>query len=387
MKKKTILIYPEGEKLHTLYSSIIELLSKKYNLIYHPKETNEEGIISRLKRINTIRYFYHRFIRYFLNLYTFKKRKILFEGDFDLIFSSNQIPPGNKDYIINLEFITALSGYNYYGLDLEKIKAEFSKKRCKAIICWNKWAYNTLKNSIDCSSFKHKIKIIPFAIKSDNIKKRPHKGINLLFVSSINNPYDFERKGGLIALEAFSLLSKKISNVKFFVRANVPQKILKNYESNTNIIFLKDYLEKQKMKELFLNSDILLEPLPGINLVLECANFEIPVVCFNGLWFQEIIVNGKTGFLVDSQKLWGDMKKDMKKFLRDFDINYFKLNNLNFAKEISSDFAEKTSLLINKPYLINKFGKELKKALKPQGKYNLIKRNKKLLKLIEESLQ
>jgi len=47
------------------------------------------------------------------------------------------------------------------------------------------------------------------------------------------------------------------------------------------------------MKELFLSSDVLLEPLPGMDLMIKCMEFGIPAVCFDYECPYEIIINKK----------------------------------------------------------------------------------------------
>lgn len=386
MKNKKILFYPASQKKHTLYQDLIETLSSKYDLVSTLQKENS-GVINKIRRITFFRFFYHKFIRKFLNPQKFSNEENFNDEGIDLIYASNKIPPGNKPYILDLEFVNALSGYNFHGLNFDKIKEELEAKRCKAIVCWNRWSYETLIRSIDCSAFTDKIQIIPFAIKSEKITKTPHSGCNLLFVSSVNNPDDFELKGGLIALETYSKLVKKSNkNLNFYIRAKVKKSIIRKYHHLKGVNFLTDRLTEKEMRDLFLKSDILLEPLPGINLALESLNYQLPVVCFDGLWFEEIYKEGKNSFLVSSKEIFGNLN-DINKYLENLHLNFFKLYNKKRCDRLSNEFMKKTLILVENETLRKKFGKYSKGLIVGNGKFSLKKRTTDILKVIDEAMQ
>ena len=198
VNKKTILIYPNG-KFHSLYNPLLNKLSDNYNLIYNSNESKQKKkIMNVLYSLNWLRVFYHKYIRKHIGLNDLTKNKKPTET-FDLVYASNSIPVFDCKFIIDLEMISALSGYNFSSLNIPEIRKRFKDSNCKSIICWNNTSYNTLIKTIDCSDFLNKIKIVPFAIASKEVTKEVHpKNINFLFVSSTNNPQDFELKGGLI---------------------------------------------------------------------------------------------------------------------------------------------------------------------------------------------
>jgi len=82
------------------------------------------------------------------------------------LYCFNLLPPQGFDFILDLETVLGIVGYDYSKLDQkckEYISDRLASEKCKAINCWNKAAYNDLIRVIDCSRFKKKINIIPFA--------------------------------------------------------------------------------------------------------------------------------------------------------------------------------------------------------------------------------
>ncbi|MBU2616342.1 MAG: glycosyltransferase, partial [Nanoarchaeota archaeon] len=256
-----------------------------------------------------------------------------------------------------------------------------ASEKCKAINCWNQAAYNDLIRIIDCSKFKKKITVIPFAGRNLKLEKKPKKNLILLFVGSINNPVSFRTKGGLIALETYAELAKKHKNIKFFVRANVGKDLIKEYEQIPGLIFLKKYLPEHKMTQLFSCSDIFLEPLPGMDLMAKSMEFGIPVVGFDYECAFETVFNNKTGFLIKSEKLFGN-KDNLEEYNKKLNDNYRLLFEKKECLKYVPEFIEKIEILINDRDLLNKMMKAQHSLVEDGGKYSLKERNKKLLKLI-----
>lgn len=382
--KKALVLYPSNQKFHTIYDPTIELFSKKYALVYSPPKRSK---FYKIKNNKFLRESYYSLLKVsdkFLKLK--KKNKISKKNPKKcLLFCFNSLPQEEFDFILDLEIITGLGGYNYNKLDKEYISNRLSSDRCKAIICWNESSYVSLINTIDCSNFKNKIKIIPFARKRSNLKKTHKKTLNLLFVSSINNPHDFEGKGGLIVLEAYSTLAKKFKNINFFVRANVSREIMKKYRNVSGLIFIRQILSEKKMKELFLKSDILLEPIPGISLVLECMDFGIPIVSFNFWCISEMVENMKSGLIVNSSSILGNLK-DTDNYFKNMGSNYKHLSDEKKYRPFVKEFAKKIEFLIKNKEVLKKMKKYQISLLEDGKKYSLAKRNKALLKVVDSAI-
>lgn len=383
--RKSLVLYPMNQKFHTVYDPTVKLFSKKYDLKYFPSKISK---FYKIKSNPLLRKYYYLFIKRINKLKTIinSKEELNLDPKKNLLFCFNKIPPKGFDFILDLEIVTGLSNYDYNQLNKEEISKRLYSSECKAIICWNKASYTSLTNTIDCSKFKDKITIISFAKEISRIEKLPKKTFNFLFVSSINNPHDFEGKGGLIALEAYARLTKKFKGLRFFVRSNVAKDIVKRYKNIPGLIFLRKYLSEKKMEDLFLRTDVLLEPVPGINLMLECMNFGIPAVSFDFWCIREMIFSGKSGFLINSSKLFGNLKK-IDKYLKDLKENCAKLSSRKEYHALEVELANKAEELMKDKSLLEKMSKYQRTLLESKGMYSIEKRNKKLTGIIDFYLQ
>lgn len=391
-KNKKILLYPIKKERHSLHNEDINLIDKNYTLIYTPEKTRGNLNWSfKLLKFYPLRIFYHKFIRKF---FTFSDLKNLRNKEqtkklpCDLIYSVAKIPPFENNYIIDFEKVVSLADHAYDRIDKNFLEKKFAEKNCKAILPWYDIAKRSLIETIDCRKFKDKIHVIPFGMKSDKIKKNYNKKeISILFVSSINNPYDFELKGGIIALEVYSKLIKKYPHLLFKIRAHVPKWVEKKYGNLKGLEFIKEFLSWEEMKKLFLDSDILLEPGVGTNLMLDCMNFALPIVAFDRWEIPEMVIDGKNGFIVDSSLIYGEKKtkEQFQDYLKNYHIRHFNTYKKKFPDKVINDFVESTSKLIENKKLRVKFSKFAKSLVEKGGKYNLEKRNKKLLELFDKS--
>ena len=210
--------------------------------------------------------------------------------------------------------------------------------------------------------------------------------MNFLFVSSINNPNSFETKGGLIALEAYSQLAKKYKNIKFFVRANINKKFIEEYNKTPGLIFLTKYLPNTEMEKLFLHSDILLVPIPGIDLFIKSMRFGIPAISFDYGVADEMIINKKTGFLIDSSKIFTS-KKNLEEHYKNQSKDYKSLSNKEFCLKFVPEFVEKSEILIKNKEILKKMKKNQHSLVGKKGKYSLENRKNKLIKLIDPHIK
>lgn len=389
VSRKKILIYPLREKRHTIYDSTIDLLTKHYGVIYLGEKQKSDGIISRLSRNALLRYIYLKLVRPHISLRelgAILKKKESVNEKYDMILSSNLIPNIPGKYIIDLESIIALKGYDYARINKKEIESKLGSDQCKAILCWNDISKSSMIATLNCRKFNSKIKVLPFAMQTDTIKKNfDSKKVNFLFVSSVNNIFDFERKGGIIALEAYSELRKKHNNISFLIRATVPAWIKKKYQSVPGVLFIEKFLSAQQMKDLFMRSDILLEPIPGINLMLECMNFSIPIIGSDFWATPEMVINNKSGFIIDFSSIFGN-RDDIENYTKNLEINYLKMHRKKPNKHIIDMFLRCSEKLIGDPALRKEMGLYAKKLLGPKGRYSLQKRNNSILAVVKSSL-
>ena len=390
--KKTITLYPFEKPRHSLYNEIIKSLSKKYNVIYNPKR--ERGTLQfqfRMSKIYPLRLFYHKYIRKFIRVndirFMFKKEEKEKHPE-GLIYTIAKIPPYKNDYIIDLEKPTSLADHDFNKLDKKYLEKQFSDPKCKAIIPWYDITKRTLCEILDCNKFKHKIKVIPFGIKSDKIKKNhDKKEVNLLFVSSMNNPFMFGVNGGILTLEVYSKLVKKYDNLTFTMRSHVPEWVKRKYGHLKGLKFIEEFIPRKELNEIFLDTDILIEPLPGNNLMLQCMNFAIPGVVFDHWELPEFIVDGKNGFNVDCSRHFGSVetREEIIDHLKHHHINLIRMNRRKWDKNTIDDFVDKTSKLIEDRKSRIKMGKNAKSMVEKGGRYNLDKMKKNILKIFKEA--
>ena len=390
--KKTVVLYPFEKPRHSLYTPVIEFLKERYNIIYNP--TNKRGDITpwfRFTKWYPARWTYHKFIRPILSYNevksSFKKSQQL-NKDYDLIYSVAKVPNLDKPYIIDFEKINNIADHAYDRIDKEFLESEFSKPNCKAIIPWYDIAERSLRETIDCSNFSHKIKTIPFGIKSDKIEKRYDKNnIEILFVSSRNNPLDFEFKGGIITLEVYKKLLGKYPNIGLTIRAHIPGWVKEKYGDLPRLKFIDSFMERKELLALMIKSDLLIQPKLGTQLALESMNFAIPAITFDEWEMPEMIINRFNGFNVDCSHIYGPKKtkEEFQKYLKNFHLNYLKMYNKNPPKKIIQDFIDKASILIEDKELRKKMSINAKSLIEPGGRYNFDKMKKELLEVFERS--
>ena len=392
MKKKTIAIYPFHMKRHGIYGSTLDFLRKNYDLIYYPRESKKPGVFHDLSHNKLIRNIYFRYIRRFISLNellrVFRKDVKRDLGEkYDLLFAMNGIPDVEGNFVIDIENIIGLGGNDYHRLNREHIKEALESPRCKAIICWNEISKRSVVEFVKSKKIEKKIVVIPFATKWKKVQKpRSKRKIDLLFVSSVNNPGDFERKGGIMALEVFSRLSEKHKDLRFNVRAKVSDKIKEKYAEVNGINFIESFLSDKEMKKLFLETDVLLEPVPGFNLLLECMEYKIPVVSSNFWASPEMIIDNKSGFIIDFEKIFGD-RKNVLEYTKNLEINTLKFYGGKIDEGLIENYVEKVGRLIEDKNLRENMGEYASNMLRPGKYYSVEKRNKALKKILDNALK
>lgn len=138
-----------------------------------------------------------------------------------------------------------------------------------------------------------KIIVIPPGIEAAKIKKKNHRGTNILFIGVW-----FKRKGGELLLQAYKKLKSKYQKLKLIIVGQVP------FETKLPKEVLHwDYLPREKLlKEVFPLADILVLVPPvaeGYGLVVhEAASYGIPAVVSRVYALPELVEDQKTGFVI-----------------------------------------------------------------------------------------
>lgn len=191
-----------------------------------------------------------------------------------------------------------------------------------------------------------KIVVIPPGIEAARLRKRKHRGTNILFIGVW-----FKRKGGPLLLEAYKVLKKKYPEINLILIGQAPKGI-----SLPKGVWQKDFVPREKlMREIFPKADILVLVPPvaeGYGLVVhEAASYGIPAVVSRVYALPELVVDKKTGFAIAPGNL--------------------------------EELVEKLEILVKNHPLRKKLGKEAKKRF--LDKFWIKRTNEKLLRVYQET--
>ncbi len=193
-----------------------------------------------------------------------------------------------------------------------------------------------------------KIVVIPPGIEKARLKKKKHRGINILFIGVW-----FKSKGGPLLLEAYKVLKKKYPEINLILIGQAPKGI-----SLPKGVWQKDFVPREKlMREIFPKADILVLVPPvaeGYGLVVhEAASYGIPAVVSHVYALPELVEDKKTGFVIAPGNL--------------------------------EELVEKLEILVKNHPLRKKLGKEAKKRF--LSKFWIKKTNEKLLQVYRAAIR
>jgi glycosyltransferase involved in cell wall biosynthesis len=306
--------------------------------------------------------------------------------DIDLTYSIGHVIYRNEPWVIAVEWVTQLFGYQSahlkrYHKSVEKLLAS---DNCKKIICWGELSKNTVLHNLNCASFADKIVIVPHAVnKKDFVKQPPTDKVKLLFVGSANIVGDFELKGGKEALEGFTILRQKYNNLEMVVRSDMPQEIKRKYNSINGLRIIDKILPWPEMEHEFQTADIFLFPghhTPFMSF-LDAMSYELPIITTNAYANAELVTDGQTGLLINcSQKV----PYYLDKYLLDGSTSKFRKAIKTLDNAVVTELVEKTSLLIENADLRQKMGKAGRAEIE-NGRFSIKNRNEKLKDILDEA--
>lgn len=294
----------KGAALHGLYNEMIKNPPTGYK-ITSPHNTEKSPLTKVTFQVDSN--LYKRFLYQFgafPYLGTQLAGKKIDYDNCDLIFAAQHLVKTERPWVVDLEFVNALAGYcNIYGVK-NLISKKLRSNECKSILPWSNWGANTVLNSIDCTGFKDKIKVVRYTVSLKNIEKDPKKsGIRMLFVGSINQCGKMREmyKGLYENVEAFIQLQDKYDNLELVIRSSVTPEVRARVSKYPNIKIIDSQLSSSQLEELYLSADIF--PHVGyeaLNLsTLEAMSYGIPVIATNLYNIPEAITHMKNGMLID----------------------------------------------------------------------------------------
>jgi len=379
-------------KLHSLYNTLLFSPPTGYRFI--TAASSWDSISNSVSQQDTLysiqmnilaRFFPPNLVKaYFEKLKQIPKEAVLTYSTGHLVFRK-------EPWVVDLEFVTQLTGYKYHHFKRLRaiIERSFASKYCKKIICWSIAGKKTILFNMNTEKFEDKIEVVPLAIeKKSFVKEYNNKTVKLLFVGSVNIPGEFEYKGGKEALEAFSILQRKYPNIELVIRSDIPANLYARYSDRLkNVKIINGIIPWTQLEHEFKTADIFFYPThstPGL-AILDALSYELPVVTTD-IWANtELVKDGKTGFAVK--------KSDRVRYYSgNFIPNWSHYPTSRFMRTIKGmvdpivikQLVEKTSILIEDEALRRKMGKAGRQLA---DGFSVEQRNSKLKRILDEALE
>lgn len=313
----------------------------------------------------TIRYLTNAFHLSFPNAHLTKTKE-----KYDLIQCAHCLSKNKeKPWVIDIEGREQLYIEDIHIEDIakrtkNKIRKMLLRNNCRKIMPWTQaTAEGIIK---EFPEIRNKVEVVYPAVPLSEIKRKKHKGINLLFVGRY-----FYNKGGLHALEAIDKLTRKHKNTKAIIISEVPKEIYNKYRKNEKIKFYCLMPQKQLFEEIYSISDILIYPGYSDSFgfaYLEAMSFGIPIITVEGFARREIVDERKTGFVINKSE----------------EINPKIISQKE--EKLINEIMKKSEKLIENSTFRKKMSKKCIEEIK-NGKFSIKERNKKLRKIYEEALK
>jgi glycosyltransferase involved in cell wall biosynthesis len=309
-----------------------------------------------------------------------------------LTYATGHLVFRKEPWIVDLEFVTQLAGYNIKHLKrfrrfIEKVLAS---EYCKRIICWTEAGKKTVLSNLDCKDFAPKVETVRLAVHSKNfIKDYDNKGkVKLLFVGSLNIPGEFEYKGGKEVVEAFLILHKRYPNLELVIRSDTPSELKTRYSGLRNVKLIDTIISSEQLEQEFKTADIFLFPshsTPGL-AILDAMSYELPVITTDVWANTEMVENGKTGFVIKKSR-------KVPYYVENFIPNWNYNSTSKFMRaikttdpEVVKELVEKTSILVEDEGLRKRMGRAARQEIE-EGKFSINDRNEKLKRIFDEATE
>lgn len=372
-------------KRHSLYNELINYPPKDYQF-------NCEGSLDPISRFATsilpVKKI-HDTVGEIIPLTVFKSKVESIKKipkNISLTYSTGHLIFRREPWIVDMEFVTHLTGYhlNHFIRHKKLIEKSLSSDYCKNIIPWTDAGTQTILQNLDCEAFIDKIETVHLAVHKKDFKKNYNNDkVKILFVASANFPKDFDLKGGKEVLEAFEYLNTKYDHLELVIRSYVPQHLKDKYAKFNNIRIIDSILPWSELEKEFTSSDIFLFPshnTPGM-VFLDAMSYELPIITTDVWANHEMVEDGSNGFLIH--------KSDkINYYVKNFIPNWFTSDFIRTIEttdpNVVNGLVEKTSILIDNENLRRKMGKAGRQEIEI-GKFSIEKRNEKLKRIFDKA--
>jgi glycosyltransferase involved in cell wall biosynthesis len=373
-------------KMHSYYKALADSPPPEYEFV-----TAESSLEKVTKAVSKIDFANPLFlgVDYILPLNLIKSNLTRFQRipvAHDLIYAYDHLVLRKEPWVVDIEYVTFFVSYEPWHFQHFKgiIQKVLSSEYCKKIICGTEASQKTITHNLDCSGFKNKLEIVPFAIHKKNFcKKFSNNKIKLLFVGSSNILGQFEIKGGREALETFVLLSKKYDNLELVVRSDVPPDIKTKYADYKNINIIDRIVPWQIMEQEFKTADIFILPVHNtpFSVFLDAMSYELPVVTIDSWANGEIVEDGKTGLLAQKSD---KIPYYVENFIPNFGTARFKKALKTPDPQVVQRLAGIMSILVENQELRRQMGKAGRKEVE-HGRFSIERRSEKLKRIFDEA--
>ncbi|MDD5699648.1 MAG: glycosyltransferase family 4 protein [Candidatus Nanoarchaeia archaeon] len=312
--------------------------------------------------------------------------------DADLVHSTRGILQikQKKPWIIDLESGGIFVSFRYAALRNPIMKRiiinALKSKGCKRILPQSEAAKKNLMKVIDCHTFADKIEVLYLCMRPCNKKKieRKDKKVVLSYVGR-----GFMGKGGHDLLKAYEILTQKYDNLELKFKGDIPEEYLPLAEKlkSKGLKVIEGHFPREELFDrMYLSSDIFVLPTHQDNygvVFLEAMSAGLPIVGTENFTVPELIEDGKNGFLIKSPYSWENYLDENNKLDTERMLIDWKKPHPGIIKQL----VDKISILVEDKKLREKMGRESRKMIEDEnGKFSIIRRNKQLRKIYEESL-
>ncbi len=365
MKKVSVYIqYPWKSADSTYYKNILDYPPK--DITYHNLSQNlKREVIGSSKQFESTRRM-KNFVRKILAFIKMPNITYTLEKDAKIIHCAHCLSLNSRPWVVDTEVFDRIAARGDIAesiLGRWIIKNRLESKYCKKIIAWSADCKKTFEEAFsDNKNILNKISIVPFAMPMPVVRRIRHKNVHLLFVARW-----FHAKGGITTLEIFDRLTKKYLNVEATFICPMPKEFKDKYSQNKKIKILELMPQETLFKKIYPCSDIFFYPGYGDSYgftIPEAQAYGLPIVTVDSFVRKEIVLDGKTGFIIPRPK----------------DLTYFNC----LQEELLQELVEKTSILIENAPLRNKMSKQARKFA--EQKFSIERRNKILQKIYQDAL-
>ncbi|WP_446897568.1 glycosyltransferase [Clostridium sp. LBM24168] len=292
---------------------------------YMNKKWRKYSIIPFKDTIGSIEVYYPRYLEFPHGILFYKSgyfmgkgisgvlKKVYSNFKFDIIHSNVALPDGYSAMVVN-RYFKVPNVVTIHGQDFQNTITK--NNRCKQAVFEVLNAADgiitvssKLKNMVKDQKFYNKIRVINNGIDVNcdfcNSKRKDENVIKILSVSNLK-----ETKGIHINLEVLGKLKDKYSNVQYdIIGSGDFEESLKKLVKKLNLEDKVNFLGRMEHKEVIKcmsNYDIF--SLPSYNegfgvAYIEAMSVGLPVIGVKGEGIEDVIVNGKNGFLVERENV------------------------------------------------------------------------------------